>query len=776
MPEFGFLKRNPFKSRRTKGGSNASGRATPNIHRGSLDSSNQQAAAGAQQPPNNAAGPSSQTGQPIPSTAPNAVHPAIGGQYIAGNTIGGPVDAGDATVAPSGADIPPIDEPTPELLDISSAISKATDLRDPIKVTTEAMKKVLETAKSRSPLGEKWTVPLRRLLFYHDTLETHSKHLDYDFEVDQTPPPPEPTVIHSLETELNKVYRILCESKTAESSAINSDTDGTSGDEPITKTIADMDKIFEEYTDALHEFATQSIAQFKPDQSQLNQEPATDAQQRAQNVPNVYGKQHLPCLLGTRERTLAAISKWADETADPKPIFLLLDVAGSGKSTVAKHMANKWSWEKRLLARFFFSRDTATTMSTDLFCSTIADAFVAHDRKFEAPIKAFKERPDIGLLSFEEVFNGLVISPLEELNREAILIIDALDECDNEHGSRDELLNTLRGQQFPIPRLRILATGRPEFDIRKWARISGVEYATFIQLEGGQKDVEVYIKHRLQDLPYIQDRLYDVIKDADGVFIWARIACDLILKTANVNRLLEELRTEVTLDFLYRVALEHSIPKDKPSRHAFTVVLQMILAAREPLSMAELERLSPEPGIVEGIVTRLGALLLYKDREDPIRLLHATFREFLTSRAKAGVFFIQPEHGNQTLALGCLSFISNYSSKDDSTLRSLDVTSQRIYVYSSKSWVYHCMASYRKLALNGPILEFAYNRLENWADLADKWYRLDTLSSLRDVLALSRQNTSLKVTEAVVDHGLKTIVRASAVLKSKLNRITYFLS
>ncbi|KIM22678.1 hypothetical protein M408DRAFT_28518 [Serendipita vermifera MAFF 305830] len=572
----------------------------------------------------------------------------------------------------SGGRMTPTPNPPTDLLDIASSISNATDLRDPIKATTEALKKVLETAKSMDPLGEEWKVPLRRLLFYHDTLESQNKHLEDDFKVDQTPPPPEPTVIHSLETELNKVYRMLCESKTAESSAINNDTDGTPGDEPITKTIAGMDKTFEEYTDALHEFAAQSIVQFKPDQSQSDQEPASSAHQLRKVLPNVYGVQHVPCLTGTRQKTLAAISTWANEKTNARPMFLLLDVAGSGKSTVAKHMANQWTREKRLLARYFFSRDTATTMSTDMFCSTVADAFVAYDRKFEAPIKAFKERPDIGLLSFEERFNGLVISPLEELNRDAILIIDALDECDNEHGSRDELLNTLYSQQSSSPRLRILATGRPELDIKQWALVSKVVHTNFVQLEGGQKDVEVYIKYRLQHFEYIQDQLYHVVTHADGVFIWARIACDLILKTANVNRLLEELRTEVTLDFLYRVALEHSIPKDKPSRQAFTVVLQMILAAREPLSMAELERLSPEPGIVEGIVTRLGALLLYKDREDPIRLLHATFREYLTSRVKAGVFFIQPEQGNQTLTLGCLGCISNYLSKEDSTLHNLD--------------------------------------------------------------------------------------------------------
>ncbi|KIM21590.1 hypothetical protein M408DRAFT_29452, partial [Serendipita vermifera MAFF 305830] len=650
MPDFGAVMR-PFKKQKIshgEGGPNLSDQATPKAHRGSLDPNKNQAATVAQERLHSPASPSSQAGPPFPPiTAHHAANPGIGGQGVASMIIDDPVDpnartqdVGDATAIPAVADIPPNDEPIlqvpAELLDIESSISKAKDLRDPLKATTKALKKLLETAKSIGPLGDEWTVPLRRFLFHHDTLESQGKHLEDDFKIDQTPPPPEPTVIHPLEMELNKAYRLLCESKNAESSVMNNDAEGSSSQETITKTIANMDKIFEEYTDALHEFATQSIVQFQPDQSQSNPELPRDVHPMSRKVPNVYGVQHVPCLLGTRERTLAAISQWADEQSDPRPIFLLLDVAGSGKSTVAKHMTNQWTREKRLLARFFFSRDTTTTMSTDSFCSTVANAFIAHDEIFKVPIEVFKKRPDIGLLSFEEKLNGLVISPLEELNRDAILIIDALDECDNENGSRDELLNALHAQQSSTPRLRILATGRPEFDIKRWALMSGIGHVNFIQLEGGQKDVEIYIKHRLQNLSYIQDQLCYVVTHADGVFIWARIACDLILKTADVNRLLEELREEVTLDFLYRVALEQSIPKDKPSRQAFTVVLQMILAAREPLSIAELELLSPKPGLVDGIVTRLGALLLYKDREDPIRLLHATFREFLTSRAKAG--------------------------------------------------------------------------------------------------------------------------------------------
>src|ERR1700743_3937103 len=65
----------------------------------------------------------------------------------------------------------------------------------------------------------------------------------------------------------------------------------------------------------------------------------------------------------------------------------------------------------------------------------------------------------------------------------------------------------------------------------------------------------------------------------------------------------------------------------------------------------------------------------------------------------------------------------------------------RTYIYSSLSWVHHCSASYRKLALNRQVLGFAQSGLQTWADLGDKWYETSTISCLRDVLSLSKQNT-----------------------------------
>jgi hypothetical protein len=360
-------------------------------------------------------------------------------------------------------------------------------------------------------------------------------------------------------------------------------------------------------------------------------------------------------------------------------MFCLLDVAGSGKSTVAKHMAEEWKDQNRLVARFFFSRDTTETMSTNSFCSKVAELFASRSEPFKKEMNKFKDIPD---LSFEQRFKGMITNPLKALNRPVILTVDALDECNNENRSRDELLQTLVNQCPSIPQLRILITGRPEADIKRWAETAG-EYTNFSKLEGDSKDVQLYIETRLQNIP-IDDRqrLYQVIRHAEGLFIWARIACDLLVKTTDVDGLLDTLGQEVSLDYLYRIALEQSIPKDKASRQATLTILQIILAAKRPLSIAELEKLAPKSKVVEPVVTVLGSFLLYDGRDGPIRLLHATFREYLTDQPKRSPLFVQIGLGHHLLASGCINLLGDFS-KEKVDLMSLDVVSKRKVVLSA---------------------------------------------------------------------------------------------
>lgn len=285
-------------------------------------------------------------------------------------------------------------------------------------------------------------------------------------------------------------------------------------------------------------------------------------------------------------------------------------------------------------------------------------------------------------LSFEEQLEGLVVAPLRLLNQSAILIVDAVDECNNDYEWRDRLLDALRTTlSSEVPLLRIFVTGRPEDDIKKQAQKSG-GYRNFRQLEGENKDVERYISSRLQDLS--EDERLVVVRGADGLFIWARTACDLLLNAVDHEGLLKVLGGEVSLINLYKIALKQAMPKDEPSKRALLATLGMILAARKPLSIEELKSLSQNPRVVESVVSRLGSFLVCDGPNNPIRLVHITFRDFITNRLKAGAYFVQVKLGHYVLASQCLITIGNTMMQQDFRANKLEKNVQRQVIEISR--------------------------------------------------------------------------------------------
>ncbi|KAG8808593.1 hypothetical protein FRC17_003881, partial [Serendipita sp. 399] len=539
-----------------------------------------------------------------------------------------------------------------------------------------------------------------------------------------------------------------------------------SGDQPtinMVHTVQNLNNAFNAYTKHLHESVSNAVAWMRYSEIEIPPE-GWRSTKRTDRGTSAYGMQHNDCLEGTREKTLEAIHSWIDDNDGDNEhrMFLLMDVAGSGKSTVSKHMALELEEARVLMARFFFSRDNDATMNTESFCSTVADFFAHQDDVFKGVMDTFKQRPDYRHLSFEEQFKGLLVVPFNALDRPTVLIIDALDECDKR--DRGKLLRSLAKYLPSIRHLRVFITGRPERDIKEWAtKTMAVRCTNFRELEDGSDDVKTYIEHRLSDWSTSrQDAIYNVVNHAEGLFIWARIACDLLVQTTDVERLLESLRKEVTLENLYTVALEESVPRDKYSRQATIAVLQMILATRQSLSIRELKKLCSKKlfrnsDIVEAVVLSLGSILIYQAQGDPIRLLHTTLGEFLTNRSKARAWFVQVGIGHYALASGCISFISSMVGQRNSY--AVDETTQRLLKYSSLHWMYHCEASDRKLGLNEEVIDFLD---EGYSHSLNVMAEDSTVRVHEHVNRLCRQNLSPLITATLISRALKWAERYEA--------------
>jgi len=152
-----------------------------------------------------------------------------------------------------------------------------------------------------------------------------------------------------------------------------------------------------------------------------------------------------------------------------KPIYILYGVAGIGKSTVAKTVAERAAKDGTLGASFFFSRDEDNRKSAKSVFNTLAYHLAYHHPMIAEQINVtLEEDPEVVERDPIQQFNSLIAKPLQTLvsgeNPIILLVIDALDEC--KENDAETILSLFAHQAPQIGRLRIFITARPERHIR----------------------------------------------------------------------------------------------------------------------------------------------------------------------------------------------------------------------------------------------------------------------------------------------------------------------
>ncbi|KAJ0271421.1 hypothetical protein CBS470a_013143 [Colletotrichum nupharicola] len=197
------------------------------------------------------------------------------------------------------------------------------------------------------------------------------------------------------------------------------------------------------------------------------------------------------CESGTRTRIQQTIYQWADNDSG-EPIFWLVGPAGTGKSTVARTVADSLAREKRLVAGYFFKRGEHGRNSTTRLFPTLA----AQLAEAISPFKGCLSKSLGGLgrdamdkKGLEAQFDQLFWQPLAELSvfdtgrLTRVIIIDALDES--------------------TVRLRVLITSRPEV-ANAFQTLPQTNFRTLKLLdrelrEDSLTDIELYIRKRFAD-------------------------------------------------------------------------------------------------------------------------------------------------------------------------------------------------------------------------------------------------------------------------------------
>jgi AAA ATPase domain len=412
----------------------------------------------------------------------------------------------------------------------------------------------------------------------------------------------------------------------------------------------------------------------------------------------------LSCFEGTRVSILAEIMSWFESTENgTPPIYWLVGLAGIGKSTIAKTVAeraDKRPEKDRMLGgSFFFSRSDAPLRNPNLVFSTLAFQLAQADNEFKNIIgEAVQQDATLGHKEPLAQFEGLILKPLNELNshrRTTLIVLDALDECE-ERGAAT-ILQLLLAHVSRLPFLRILITSRPEPHISlvfSEARNLAKRILHDIEASVIEEDLRLYIRSELREIPkklglrsigdWTDGEIDALVEKSGKLFIYAATSIRFIGDTrvrdprGHLRLILDtQLRKESEatpysqLDSLYVGVLRNSLSDSnrKAIVKRFQTVVGSIVLLREPLPLGSLAQFVQLTLVdVDTALRHLRSVIIPPSIPDEApRIYHPSFRDFITDPSRCSIpEFVIVAVPDQELrhALRCFELMATFLRQD----------------------------------------------------------------------------------------------------------------
>jgi hypothetical protein len=379
---------------------------------------------------------------------------------------------------------------------------------------------------------------------------------------------------------------------------------------------------------------------------------------------------------GTRQPVIAKIMQWIDGGSD-RPICWLSGPAGSGKSAIAQTVAELCAKKNRLCASFFFLRGAGHRSDFTRFLRTLVYRLACFSPTARRHIQdVLQSDPLIVNGSFAYQFQKLMIDPLPNFAFPMVIVIDALDECNDKEsiGNLIQVLLTHSGRGNHIP-YRFLMTSRVEEHIRSKFEVSGsrahpATYSLALQEYSAGADIRMYLRsqfaaiyqEKCRLMPNVrmpwpsEEVLRQLVQQSSGSFIFAATLVDFINDGSDLPhlKLRNALGTHNGLDPLYR-----QVFSDAQRSPRFKQVIGTIMLVTKPLSIRNLESLlQVETGhILLALLGIQSVLVVPEDDHQPVRLVHTSLRDFLVTRSRSREWYIHPPIHHLRITIDCLKAI-----------------------------------------------------------------------------------------------------------------------
>ncbi|CAE6523692.1 unnamed protein product [Rhizoctonia solani] len=469
------------------------------------------------------------------------------------------------------------------------------------------------------------------------------------------------------------------------------------------------------------------------------------------------------CAPGTRTSQIEQLLEWARNPEAGKA-YWINGMAGTGKTSIAYSLCtelNKASNPNntpKLGASFFCSRRILECRQVKHIIPTISHQLAQCSQPFQYALdKVLESDPDASTRALKIQFEKLIVQPLlearESLPANFIVVVDALDECENEdHIS--EILDLILSPAYTLP-IKFIVSSRPEPEIyeRMMALVDKQPLALLVLHDLDAKvvkaDIEAYMKGELEHIPLTDTQWARIIERCGVLFIYASTVCHSVKHGHETNTLNEALAAlsmtadsasipmgpggDDAIDDMYTTILTAAFKRaEKSSR--MQDLLETIISALEPITIHILATLLDLENThqVEELLKPLRSVLNLKEATGIVTALHVSFSDFIFTASRSGKFYCTPRIRHAALAESCLCLIDavepkfnicglSSSNQSDDEIEGLDRrVSQAIspsLIYACRYWSAHlCLGEHRE-RLVGLVSNFFSYRLLVWMEV-----------------------------------------------------------
>ncbi|KAH7338643.1 hypothetical protein B0J17DRAFT_628069 [Rhizoctonia solani] len=226
------------------------------------------------------------------------------------------------------------------------------------------------------------------------------------------------------------------------------------------------------------------------------------------------------------------LSIW--ETVDQQTtVSWLNDMAGTSKITIVYNLCAELDSNRKLGASFFCSRMIPECRNVKHILPSVAYQLASFSSPFRYALsQTLKSDRDVHNRLLKNQFEGLIVKPLLEakhtLDFDIVVVIDALDECENEN-SVGQILDVLLGNNLSLP-IQFLISSRPEPEIyRRMMKRVGANFDARLVLHeldqnAVKNDIKTYLTHELDDIQLIPTQIEALVQRSGILFIYAATA------------------------------------------------------------------------------------------------------------------------------------------------------------------------------------------------------------------------------------------------------------